>query len=163
LGKFLSRGNGHLWSGAGYCPEMGTKARIWSTAVFAVLLALATWAELTGHLMSAETRIGVLVAVAVAILAGLLVARWWAIAVLVGPAALMLVLEVTGYYTHAYLEWGERPLFSPEGIATLFWQALAVEIGIALAIGIAAVSSWRRRRGRRPPREFRDRGRRAGH
>jgi hypothetical protein len=141
---------------------MSLKARIFWTIGLAVLLALATWIELTSRGSSSDSDHVLLVGPAIAILIAIAVGRWWLIAALVGPALVMLVLEVTGYYTHAYLEWGGRPLFSPPGFAMLLWQGLVIAIGVGLSKGVAAFSSRRRRGEGRRPRGRPARGRPAG-
>jgi hypothetical protein len=136
---------------------MTLKARICLTVGLAGFLAFATWADLTSR-----SDIVLLVGLAMAIVIGIAVGRWWTIAALAGPALVMFVLEVSGYYTHAYLEWGERPLFSAPGIAELAWQGLAIAIGVGLSKGVAAFNSSSRGGGGRHPRDQEPRGRPAG-
>lgn len=126
---------------------MTPRPRIGLVIAFAVALGLFTYGRLTELSFFDGDAAGV-TTYALALLAGVLVKRWWALLALVGPALVLALLEATGYVTHAYLEWGDRPLFSPPGIFNLIALGVAILLGVAIGTGAeAVVSRWAERRG----------------
>ncbi len=108
------------------------------TIDFAAALAACTYGELS----AAQSRDALGIATYVlAFLAGVVIRRWGALLVLLGPFLVLAALEATGYVTPAYLEWGDRPLASPPGVVLLFLFAIIVVLGIGL--GWLAQQSFR--------------------
>src|SRR3954447_17109422 len=78
------------------------------------------------------------------VLVGFFTARWWAIVGVIGPGAALALLELQGFSTQE--EWGDRPLASPPGIATL------IEFGLVILLGVGAGLLARELRRGRPGR-----------
>jgi hypothetical protein len=132
-----------LDTGAGMTPRTRTGLVI----AFAVALGLFTYGSLAELSFFDSDAAGV-TTYALALFAGVLVKRWWALLAVLGPAVVLAALEATGYVTHAYLEWGDRPLFSPPGIFDLIALGVAILLGIALGtFGEALAGRWAERRG----------------
>lgn len=108
---------------------MTTKTRIALTVGFAIALGLLQYCELR-EIPSQEAAAIALWAVAVG--GAVLIRRWWALLAVLGPFLALLILELSGYVTQAYLEWGDRPLASPPGIFSLIAIGAIILLGLAL-------------------------------